>query len=54
MPDYAASAELERFAFEKGGTRGGSTAPPGPKRVEKRGVVARFGPYAFETHSVSI
>ena len=25
----------ERFANEKGGARGGGTAPPGPKRAEK-------------------
>ena len=26
---------LERFNFEKCETRGGGTAPPGPKRAEK-------------------
>ena len=26
---------IERFAFEKGKTRGGDTAPPGLKQVEK-------------------
>ena len=36
MPRRARYAQqLERFTSEKGETRGGGTAPPGPKRAEK-------------------
>ena len=32
---------LERFTFEKGETRGGGTAPPGPKRAGKTAFFPR-------------
>ncbi len=34
---------IERFTFEKGKTRGGGTAPPGPMRAEKGHSVKKTG-----------
>ncbi|HIX40003.1 MAG TPA: hypothetical protein H9857_04280 [Candidatus Desulfovibrio intestinigallinarum] len=43
----------ERSAIEKGGTRGGCAAPPGPKRAEKRVFPTKRQAAGFEMHSIS-
>ena len=44
---------LECFAFEKGRTRGGSTAPPGPTWAENRVFPTGRQTVCFEMHRVS-
>ncbi|MDM8215351.1 hypothetical protein QUW15_04150 [Desulfovibrio piger] len=55
MRDGRISADTisERSVFEKGGTRGGCAAPPGPKRAEKRAFPAKRQAVWFEMQSIS-